>query len=135
MYIPSPYIIPLCSMALLSLLPSEYNTIKLTVLIAAAAPVGSNVAIFAQINNLDYTQAVKDICISTYLCIFTIPIIVGFARFIMEIKYYGGYYEVNNYRNIRKHEPSRGKYYFGSGNNKARKRFGSCNRFFTSRHL
>ena len=72
-------IIPLCSMALLSLLPSEYNTIKLTVLIAAAAPVGSNVAIFAQINNLDYTQAVKDICISTVLCIFTIPIIVGFA--------------------------------------------------------
>ena len=60
-------------------LPSEYNTIKLTVLIAAAAPVGSNVAIFAQINNLDYTQAVKDICISTVLCIFTIPIIVGFA--------------------------------------------------------
>lgn len=66
-------------MALLSLLPSEYNTIKLTVLIAAAAPVGSNVAIFAQINNLDYTQAVKDICIITVLCIFTIPIIVGFA--------------------------------------------------------
>lgn len=72
-------VIPLFSMAVLSLLPAEYNMIKLAVLIAAAAPVGSNVAIFAQMNKKDYTQAVKDICLSTVLCIFTIPVIVGIA--------------------------------------------------------
>lgn len=73
-------IIPLLSMAVLSLIPSEYNIIKLTVLIAAAAPVGSNVAIFAQMNGKDYTQAVKDICLSTVLCIITLPVIVGLAN-------------------------------------------------------
>lgn len=72
-------VIPLFSMAVLSLLPAKYNMIKLAVLIAAAAPVGSNVAIFAQVNKKDYTQAVKDICLSTVLCIFTIPVIVGIA--------------------------------------------------------
>lgn len=73
-------VIPLLSLAVLSLLPAEYNVIKLTVLIAAAAPVGSNVAIFAQMNGKDYTQAVKDICLSTVLCIITLPIIVGLAN-------------------------------------------------------
>lgn len=72
-------VIPLLSLAVLSLLPSEYYMIKLTVLIAAAAPVGSNVAIFAQMNGKDYTQAVKDICLSTVLCIITLPVIVGIA--------------------------------------------------------
>lgn len=73
-------VIPLLSMAVLSLLPAKYNMIKLAVLIAAAAPVGSNVAIFAQINKKDYTQAVKNICLSTVLCVFTIPVIVGIAN-------------------------------------------------------
>lgn len=73
-------VIPLLSLAILSLIPAEYNVIKLTVLIAAAAPVGSNVAIFAQMNGKDYTQAVKDICLSTVLCIITLPVIVGIAN-------------------------------------------------------
>ena len=37
------------------------------------------VAIFAQMENMDYTQAVKDICLSTILCIVTIPLIVTAA--------------------------------------------------------
>lgn len=73
-------VIPLLSMAVLSLIPAEYNVIKMAVLIAAAAPVGSNVAIFAQINEKDYTEAVKSICISTVLCIFTMPMIVWIAN-------------------------------------------------------
>ena len=73
-------VIPLLTMAVLSLVPTEYNIIKLTVLIAAAAPVGSNVAIFAQMNGKDYTQAVKDICLSTVLCSITLPVIVGLAN-------------------------------------------------------
>ncbi len=71
--------IPLLTMLVLCLLPAEYNVIKLTVLIAAAAPVGSNVAIFAQMNGKDYTQAVKDICLSTVLCVITLPVITGIA--------------------------------------------------------
>ncbi|HHV10974.1 MAG TPA: hypothetical protein GXX75_11920 [Clostridiales bacterium] len=72
-------IIPLVTLALLTLLPAQYGEVRLTVLIAAAAPVGSNVAIFSQLNGLDYTRAVKSICLSTMLSIITMPMLVGLA--------------------------------------------------------
>lgn len=75
-------IIPLVTLALLTLLPSQYRDIKLTVLIAASAPVGSNVAIFAQLNGLDYTRAVKCICLSTIISIITMPLLIGVAGMI-----------------------------------------------------
>lgn len=74
--------IPLATTALLSVIPSEYLMIKLTLLIAAAAPIGSNVAIFAQLTGSDYAQAVKDICLSTILCIITMPCVIAFANMI-----------------------------------------------------
>ncbi len=70
------FIIPLVSLALLMLLPQQLKTIKVALLIAAIAPVGSNVSIFAQKLNLDYTYAVQIVCVSTLLSIFTIPIIL-----------------------------------------------------------
>lgn len=75
-------IIPVITLGLLTLLPVQYRDIKLTILIAAAAPVGSNVAIFAQLNGLDYTRAVKSICLSTLFCIVTMPILIGVAGFL-----------------------------------------------------
>lgn len=75
-------LIPLATMALLTLLPYQYRDIKLTILIAAAAPVGSNVAIFAQLNGLDYTRAVKSICLSTIFSIITMPLLIGVAGMI-----------------------------------------------------
>lgn len=76
-------VIPLLTVALMALFPAQYHTIKLTVLIAAAAPVGSNVAIFAQIYKQDYTRAVKEVCLSTLLCIATLPCIIGLANYIL----------------------------------------------------
>lgn len=76
-------LIPLLTVALLALFPAEYHTLKLAVLIAAAAPVGSNVAIFAQLYGQDYTRAVKEVCLSTLACIFTLPAIIGFANYIL----------------------------------------------------
>lgn len=52
--------------------------------IAACAPVGSNVAIFAQLNQLDYGRAVKSVCLSTVFSILTMPTMVGIARMIWE---------------------------------------------------
>lgn len=75
-------VIPVITLGLLTLLPVQYRDIKLTILIAAAAPVGSNVAIFAQLNGLDYTRAVKSICLSTLFCIVTMPILIGVAGFL-----------------------------------------------------
>ncbi|MCD8076682.1 MAG: AEC family transporter [Lachnospiraceae bacterium] len=75
-------LIPALTIVLMLVVPGEYQTIKLTVLIAASAPVGSNVAIFAQLYGQDYTRAVKEVCLSTLLCIVTLPLIVGIANMV-----------------------------------------------------
>ena len=75
-------LIPCLTILALSLIPSSYGIIRLSVLLAAAAPVGSNVAIFAQLYGKNYTDAVKDVCLSTFLSIFIMPCIVGIAGFV-----------------------------------------------------
>lgn len=75
-------VIPLLTLALLWLAPKEYMDLKLAVLIVAITPVGSNVAIFAQIHNQNYTQAVKSVCLSTLCSIVTMPLLVALARLL-----------------------------------------------------
>lgn len=75
-------VIPLATILLLSLLPKDYLVLKQTILIAASAPVGANVAIFASLHGKNYTQAVKDVCLSTILCILSYPIILAAANLI-----------------------------------------------------
>ncbi len=75
-------VIPLMTIALLTLVPAEYMGIRLAVLIVASAPVGANVAIFAQLFHKDYTGAVRDICLSTVLSIASLPLIVGLANMV-----------------------------------------------------
>lgn len=75
-------VIPLATAAVLALIPGN-EMLKMSVLIVAATLVGSNVAIFAQMEGLDHTQAVKDICLSTVLCIVTIPVVVTAAGVIL----------------------------------------------------
>lgn len=75
-------VIPLATAAVLALIPGN-EMLKMSVLIVAATPVGSNVAIFAQMEGLDHTQAVKDICLSTVLCIVTIPVVVTAAGVLL----------------------------------------------------
>lgn len=76
-------IIPALTIALMMVFPEKYHMMKLTILIAASAPVGSNVAIFAQLYDQDYTQAVKEVCLSTLVCILTLPLILGIANYIL----------------------------------------------------
>ena len=45
-------------------------------------PVGSNVAIFAQLFDKEYTGAVKDICLSTVCSMFTMPLIVSLTKIV-----------------------------------------------------
>lgn len=68
-------LIPIATMLLLLILPDKFETLTLALMFAAAAPVGTNVAIFAQIYKQDYTEAVKDVCMSTVLSIFSMPVI------------------------------------------------------------
>ena len=60
-------VIPVLTMALLFVFPEKYHMLKLTILIAASAPVGSNVSIFAQLYGQDYMQSVKEVTFSTLL--------------------------------------------------------------------
>lgn len=76
-------VIPMLTIALMFLFPETYHMMKLTILIAASAPVGSNVAIFAQLYHQDYMQAVKEVCLSTLLCIISLPLILGIANYIL----------------------------------------------------
>ncbi len=77
-------LIPVLTIPLLTLIPAEYLTIRLAVLIVASAPVGANTAIFAQMFQKDYTAAVRDICLSTVLSIASLPLIVGLANLVWQ---------------------------------------------------
>lgn len=76
-------VIPLLTMVLMMIFPAKYAAVKLTILIAAAAPVGSNVAIFAQIFEKDYLAAVKEVCLSTVFSVVSLPIVIGIANYIL----------------------------------------------------
>lgn len=75
-------LIPVLTMLCLFLIPEGFGTVRLAVMLAAAAPVGSNVAIFAQIYDKEYMDAVKDVCLSTVLSILTMPVVIGIANYI-----------------------------------------------------
>ena len=72
-------IIPLASVGVLCLLPESINEMKMILLISASAPIGANVAIFAQKVGLDYTKAVKTVCLCTILSIISMPLLILLA--------------------------------------------------------
>ena len=71
--------VPALTALVLYFVPGQYEEIKMAVLIAAAAPVGVNVAIFAQLHGKNYTQAVKSICLSSVLSLVSIPLVMAAA--------------------------------------------------------
>lgn len=75
-------IIPLVTVALLSLIPANFLELKMAVLLAAICPVGSNVAVYAQLHNQDYAYAVETVVISTILSIVSMPLIMALAGLI-----------------------------------------------------
>lgn len=48
----------------------------------AMVVLGSNVAVFAQLHNQDYTYAVKVVCASTIYSIITLPLLVAVASYL-----------------------------------------------------
>lgn len=72
-------LIPLMSIVLLSLFSGVSVSLRYALLIAACAPIGANVAVYAQRLNGNYTYAVQLVCLSTLLSIVTMPLIMGLA--------------------------------------------------------
>lgn len=75
-------ITPLLSLLVLCLIPAEMMDLKMAVLIASACPVGSNIAVYAQLHNKDYPYAVETVVISTLFSVITLPCIVFLAGLI-----------------------------------------------------
>ena len=73
-------LIPLLTILMLKLLPAEYAAIATTLVIVAAAPIGSNVAVYAQKLGKDYAYAVRGVCLSTLLSAITMPLLMLFAN-------------------------------------------------------
>lgn len=75
--------IPLLTLAVLAVLPYGMHEISLALLLAAAAPIGSNVAVYAQKLDLDYTYAVQTVCVSTLLSIVSMPLVISLAQHVL----------------------------------------------------
>lgn len=76
-------LIPLCAILIMKVIPVGSLTLKLAILLAGAAPVGSNVAIFAAQYGKDYKRGIENVCVSTLLCLASLPLIVYIANLIL----------------------------------------------------
>lgn len=76
-------IVPCITLVAFKLLPFGALDVKLSILICAACPAGSNGAMFASLYNQDYVSAVEQVCMTTILCLVTLPIIISFASTIL----------------------------------------------------
>lgn len=74
-------IIPVVTATVLWLIPTGTD-IRLTILAAACAPVGSNVAVYAQIYGEDYPYACQTVALSTLLSIVTMPLVLTIGEMI-----------------------------------------------------
>lgn len=67
-------VIPAVSLLVMKLFPFGTQEMKVAIMIAAACPVGSNVSIFAQQVGASFRDATNQVCLSTILCLLTIPL-------------------------------------------------------------
>ncbi|MBQ9324512.1 MAG: AEC family transporter [Clostridia bacterium] len=70
-------VIPLLSLLLLTMVPASLHDMKLALLLSIACPVGSNVAVYAQLHDKDYPYAVETVIVSTLFSILTIPLLIS----------------------------------------------------------
>lgn len=78
-------VVPLLAMVILALLPKAYFDLKLTLLIAAACPTGTNIAVYAQLHDRDFGYAVETVAVTTILSLLTLPLITQLAIVLWQI--------------------------------------------------
>ena len=77
-------VIPLIVMLVFRFLPFDSTAMKLSILLAGACPVGSNVAVFAQQYDKDYRKGVEYVCVSTLLSILALPLVIFVANLLFK---------------------------------------------------
>lgn len=75
-------IIPIITIIILRFVPISNEELKTCILIASACPVGSNIAVYAQLYNSDYRYAVETVVISTIFSIVSLPAVMALANII-----------------------------------------------------
>ena len=75
-------LIPFVFMLIMKLLPDKLSEMRSALFIAAACPVGANVAVYARIHGRDYAYAVETIVITTVLSVITVPLMVLLSKYI-----------------------------------------------------
>ena len=75
-------LIPAAIMLVFRIIPLGSETMKLAIMLACGCPSGSNVSIFAQQYGKDYRKGIEYVCISTLLCLITLPLLVLLASYI-----------------------------------------------------
>lgn len=78
------WLVPLATLLLFWLLPFD-RTIGMTVLISAAAPVGANTAVYAQMYDGDYPYACQSVALSTVLSIAMMPLFMMLASSLLGV--------------------------------------------------
>lgn len=71
--------IPMVTILIFAFLPVPYM-IKMTMIIAGSAPVGANVAVYAQLYDEDYVYACQTVTQSTLFSILTLPAVIWIAE-------------------------------------------------------
>ncbi|MDD4194527.1 MAG: AEC family transporter, partial [Acholeplasmataceae bacterium] len=74
--------IPLLTAIVFLLVPKTYENIALSIMIVASAPVGANVAIFAALYGVEHKRAIVEICLSTLLAAFTMPLMIAVFQWL-----------------------------------------------------
>lgn len=75
-------LIPTLTLALFHFLPMP-SDMRLAILIAAAAPVGANVAVYAQLNGLNHVYASQTVTLSTLLSIVILPLFAAATNLLL----------------------------------------------------
>lgn len=77
------FLIPIISLIVFKFIPFGSEEVKLAVFIVLSAPVGANVAMFAQKYNREYTYAVEIVILSTILSLISLPLLIILAQIVI----------------------------------------------------
>ncbi|MBQ6222050.1 MAG: AEC family transporter [Solobacterium sp.] len=76
-------VIPVITAFVIRIIPLGSAVMKLAILIAVSCPTGTNTSILAQMYGKNYTEAAEIICVSTLLCVITLPVMVTIIQLIL----------------------------------------------------
>lgn len=69
-------LVPIAAIPVMWLMPAVHADMKIALFIVAACRIGSNIAVYAQLHDKDYSYAVESVVVSTLLSVASIPLLV-----------------------------------------------------------